>query len=347
MIASCSKKLKQGFTPKKHPLDKPIRYWYEKDNLDGSIVDAYVIILYTRGCSWAYKSGCSMCGYFNDSAWRDIPNEMLIKQFKNALQNYNGEKVLKIFTSGSFLDEIEIPIEVRDAILNMLPDKVEKIIVESRPEYIIDGTLQTIKEHLDDKKFEIGIGLETSDDIIRNKIINKGFTFEDYRESIDIIRKIGFTVKTYILIKPPFLTERESVEDSIKTVQDIYKMTDVISFNPVAVHRRTFVEYLWGNKRYRPPWLWSIIDILVRSKKIVRDMRLQCDVVGGGKTRGAHNCFSCDKRILDAIKNFSLYQDISIFEDISCSCKDLWIEHLELEPLSFGSLPDYPIVGDV
>ncbi|HEC89713.1 MAG TPA: TIGR01210 family radical SAM protein, partial [Thermoplasmatales archaeon] len=206
MIASCCKTLKQDFKPRKHPLDKPIRFWSEKDNLDGNIVDTYVIILYTRGCSWAYKSGCSMCGYFNDSAWRDIPNEMLIKQFKNALQNYNGEKILKIFTSGSFLDEIEIPRVVRDTILNMIPDEVDRIIVESRPEYIIEETLIDIQEHIDDKDFEIGIGLETSDDIIRNKIITKGFTVKDYRDAIDIIKRFGFRSKTYILIKPPSLT---------------------------------------------------------------------------------------------------------------------------------------------
>ena len=125
-------------------------------------------------------------------------------------------------------------------------------------------------------------------------------------------------------------------------MRDIHHITDTISFNPVAVHRRTFVEYLWRNKRYRPPWLWSIIEILVRSKEIVGDMRLQCDIVGGGKSRGAHNCFKCDTKILDAITTFSLYQDTNIFEKLSCSCKELWIEHLELEPLTFGSLTNYP-----
>ena len=45
-----------------------ISTWTEKDLLDGKVVDAWVIIFRTRGCYWAHASGCSMCGYVNDTA---------------------------------------------------------------------------------------------------------------------------------------------------------------------------------------------------------------------------------------------------------------------------------------
>ncbi|HEY5606365.1 MAG TPA: TIGR01210 family radical SAM protein, partial [Thermoplasmata archaeon] len=45
-----------------------ISTWTEKDLLDGKVVDAWVIIFRTRGCYWAHTSGCSMCGYVNDTA---------------------------------------------------------------------------------------------------------------------------------------------------------------------------------------------------------------------------------------------------------------------------------------
>ena len=57
------------------------------------------------------------------------------------------------------------------------------------------------------------------------------------------------------------------------------------------------MEYLWRRKQYRPPWLWSIIDILRHGKKILEDMRIQCDIVGGGNIRGPHNCNNCNKKL--------------------------------------------------
>ena len=68
-LAKLCKTLKKDFTPKIQDSTRPVRCWSEKDVFKGEIVDAFVIIFRTRGCSWALKSGCSMCGYFNDSMW--------------------------------------------------------------------------------------------------------------------------------------------------------------------------------------------------------------------------------------------------------------------------------------
>jgi radical SAM enzyme (TIGR01210 family) len=99
---------------------KPVRCWSEKDILNGKIVDAYVIIFRTRGCSWALKSGCTMCGYFNDSMWEKVSESDLLKQFDKTMENYSGEKIVKIFTSGSFLDDNEITSKVQKKILSVL-----------------------------------------------------------------------------------------------------------------------------------------------------------------------------------------------------------------------------------
>lgn len=98
-------------------LSQPVRCWSEKDVLDRTIVDAYVLILKTRGCSWALSSGCTMCGYWNDSAMGPVSDTDLLQQFDTAMERYAGEKIVKIFTSGSFLDPGEIPQTVRNHIL--------------------------------------------------------------------------------------------------------------------------------------------------------------------------------------------------------------------------------------
>jgi len=144
-LAKFCKSFKKDFTPKIKDSSKPVRFWSEKDILNGKIVDAFVIILRTRGCSWALRSGCSMCGYFNDSMWEKISETDLLKQFDTAMENYSDEKFIKIFTSGSFLDDKEISPNVREKIFKRLILNSEKLSVESRPEYITKEKMLKIK----------------------------------------------------------------------------------------------------------------------------------------------------------------------------------------------------------
>ena len=337
-LAQFCKDLKKDFLPKTREPKKPVRFWSEKDLLEDKIVDTFVIIFRTRGCSWALKSGCSMCGYFNDSMWQDVSDDNLLTQFNTAMNNYSGQKFVKIFTSGSFLDDKEINLKVRKEILGKLTENVDKISVESRPEYVKDKTLKEIKSIYGLKKFEIGLGLETSSDYVRKYCLNKGFKFDEYKKAANIVKKHKIDLKTYVLIKPPFLTEKESIEDAIKTVEDIKNITDCISFNPTNVQRNTYVNYLWNRWQYRPAWLFSVVKILKESKKISKNLRLKCDIAGGGNIRGAHNCRSCDRKFLDAIAEFSLSQNLNVFEGLDCECKEKWLDQLDIEDLGFGSL---------
>lgn len=339
-IATFCQSFKMEYTPRQQNPRQPVRCWSEKDVLNGKVADAYVIILRTRGCSWACSSGCTMCGYFNDSMLSPVSTEDLLAQFANAMQMYNDEKIVKVFTSGSFLDSSELPEPVQREVLRTLAEKAEKISVESRPEYITETRLKEIKKIISSKEFEIGIGLETSNDLVREKAINKGFTFQDYVHAATLLKQHQMIVKTYVLLKPPFLTEKESLNDCIRTITDITPYTEIVSLNPTNVQRHTVVEYLWKRNQYRPPWLWSIVEIL-QQRKTMTDVFLKCDVVGGGSLRGAHNCGICDRAILQAIAEFSLTQQLDTLKGLTCDCHEKWRDQLDLEQLSFGSVVDF------
>ena len=45
-----------------------------------------------------------MCGYINDCA-EDAPSEDILAQFGEAMKRHAGQRLLKIYTSGSFLDD--------------------------------------------------------------------------------------------------------------------------------------------------------------------------------------------------------------------------------------------------
>jgi radical SAM enzyme (TIGR01210 family) len=129
-------------------------------------------------------------------------------------------------------------------------------------------------------------------------------------------------VKAYLLQKPPYLTEREAIEDVIRSVHDVRPHADAISLNPCTVQKGTEVERLWRTRAYRPPYLWSVILALSKAEETVI-----CDPVGGGTPRGPHNCASCDCDLVRGIKDYSLSGDRSLLEAllaVDCRCKEEW-----------------------
>ncbi|AGB04145.1 TIGR01210 family protein [Aciduliprofundum sp. MAR08-339] len=301
-----------------------IASWTEKDRLNGKVVDSFVIILRTRGCRWAYHSGCSMCGYFNDTNPR-MKEEDLLKQVEEAKNKYNGEPLVKVFTSGSFLDDWEVPPNAQNALYDAF-SSAKRIIVESRPEYVTEERVREVGER---RNVMVALGLESANNETLERRINKGFTVEDYVRAAELLRKHEVPVKTYVLLKPPFMTERQAIEEAIYSVEFASRYSEIVSVNPMNIQNYTLVEYLWRRGEYRAPWLWSVVEVLKRTSS------LGVDVVSyptaGGKVRGAHNCGKCDARVLEAIENYSLTQDISHLENLNCTCRERWKKIVEYE----------------
>lgn len=304
----------------------PVAVWRGRDLLDNKIVESTTVILRTRGCRW---NRCVMCGYAQEGV--DASAEDIIAQFTSVLKKAEGSELVKIYTSGSFLDPAEVPEAVRLEIIRSLRDMgVRRLVIESRPEYIDRTALEQILGLMD---VEIGIGLESSSDLVRAHLINKGFTFSDFAKAADLIHSLGGRVKTYLLLKPPGLSEMEAIADAMRSARDAEPYSDIISLNLCNVQRNTQLERMWQRGSYRPPWLWSAVEVLRESSLGVP---LICDPVGAGAKRGPHNCGVCDGFVADAIRSFSLRQSRSCL-NIDCNCRSVWKKVLELEELSFGT----------
>ncbi len=338
-----------------NPPNRPVAVWKEKDGLlmpDGEgqqyvnhgVADVLVVILRTKGCSWAWKSGCTMCGYINDAS-PHATGEKLVEQMKMALSKHGGEPFVKIFTSGSFFDPSEVGEKERAEIIRLLREKgIKKVSVESRPEYIDDETLEKTKKILGDMYMEVGVGLETSSDAIRQRSINKGFTFSRYTVAMEKLRLHGFGRKTYLLLKPPFLTERQGMDDLSRSIRDVAGHTDVISINPMNIQKYTLVEHLWKKGQYRAPWLWSLIEAIREALREPPGAAEEGDhppyIVsypsGGGTERGIHNCGKCDRHLLSKLREYSLTQSARVLaemENAMCRCRKTWQNQLETDEL--------------
>jgi len=308
---------------KKKPFE-PEAVWKEKDMSSGKVVDAMVVIMRTSGCAWAKTGGCTMCGY-GQASMNGVTSEDLMKQVDHVLRRYDNEPFVKIYTSGSFLDDKEVPPNVRERIFDSFAN-AERILFESRPEFINDEVLKTIP-----KNVTIALGLESSNPEVLEISVRKGFTPDDSKRAGMMIRNAGLKVRTYVLLKPLYMSEKEAIDDATSSIKFADEFSDEISVNPVNVQKFTLIERIWKKGGYRPPWIWSLIEVLKRSENI--NARVMSSPSGGGTQRGVHNCGVCDKDVLNAVEKYSFSRNIKDIGTVSCDCKSKWNDVMEFETL--------------
>jgi len=306
--------------------EKPLACWRGKERHGSELLDCVTIIFKSGGCSW---SKCRMCSYRHERYGEQSCDALLSRlraQLAWVMRENKPEeyRMVKIFTSGSFFDPSEVPPSFLADVAAAFRGKL--VIAETRPEFVSTDTLTAFIEALDDGSWKTplycAIGLETSSDDIREKCINKGFTFADFRNASATARAAGAGVKAYLLFKPLFLTEAEAIKDMETTIQDILPFADLVSMNPCTVQRNTELEYYWKRGAYRPPYLWSVLTLLKNAP-----IHMTCDPLGGGQSRGPHNCKKCDYEIVRGIRDYSLSADrdlIGALLDTECSCKEEW-----------------------
>ncbi len=322
-------KLRENVVRENRP-DEYSALWFEDEPYRGRRERSMVLVLRTSGCFWFTSGGCTMCGYYSDTNPTRVSSDNLKKQVDNAFEKYNNEKVVKIYNSGSFFDPNEISVESAKYLLKKF-ENAERIIVESRPEFIRENILNNFLEFKE--KLMVALGLESSSDEVLENSINKGFSVQEYVRAAQYLNSFGIPIKTYVLLKPPFLTEKKAIEDAINSSIFSSKFSEVVSLNPVNIQKGTLVEYLWHKGFYRAPWLWSVVEVL---KKTAFTKKVVCFPTAPGKERGAHNCGKCDDYVIKSIEEFSFLQDENILYSIKpCSCKETWEKVLDLENLSF------------
>lgn len=323
-------------------LTEYIRCWSEEDVLDNKPCRALVVILKTRGCTWALAGGCTMCGYANESAWRKVSEDQLVAQFERAWTKYNGEELVKIYTSGSFLDRFEVMPGAQTRILSLIGKPTEdrkaprKVAFESLPGFIQPDTFASLTPLV--QKLEVGIGVESCNHRVLKDSVNKGHSFEEFPRAARICHENGVSVKAYLMCKPPFLKEYDALRDSTATIVAASPYADMVSLNPTNVQSNTLVDALFKRGSYRPPWLWTIVKALLDGRTVAEENgftgMLKSDVIAAGQSRGAHNCGTCDENVAGYLKKYKATQDKKYLQQcldqVKCSCRAQWQWTLEM-----------------
>jgi radical SAM enzyme (TIGR01210 family) len=309
-----------------------VNLWTEAEAIGPGRVPAFVVILRTRGCYWADLKGCTMCGYARDTLGRSATPAELARQLEGVLRAYRDQPYVKIYTSGSFLDDREVDPASRAAIVGAFSGRARRLLFETLPEFATSATLAPLRERFSGD-LEVALGLESTQPEILRRFVNKGSPPSDYFAAAERVRALGIRTKAYLLLKPPYLTEREAIEDAVRSVELAAPRFDTISVNPVHIQGGTVVEWLFQRHRYRPPWLWSLVEVLRRGAAVRGTTRLVTFPTAGGLRRGPHNCGVCDRAVLAALEEASLAQEFAPLAALRCDCQNELAFAESMEPL--------------
>lgn len=354
----------RGQVPHKHfnknlPAEVEVNRFY----LDGEPVDRVMIVLRANGCEHYKKTGgCSMCSHFNGTMVDDkITDENYKNQWDSVLNSscfegidqfdLNNFPIVCIYNLGSLLNPNEISFNALQYIFSTLNSyrNVRKIIIESRAEYVTRKVLSIIKENYDGI-VEVGIGVESTDSAIRELCHNKGCKdIGIVKEAVEILHDFNYKALAYVNFKPCYLTERESVEDAIRTSIDCLDMGfDAVSIEPTSLQEYSLTNYLHMMGYYRVPWLWSLSKIIHGIYDAKKDTQLDIriggyfdeEVLSGSQGEGftdrneifphetSSNCSKCTPEFVKHIKKFNTTYDVNDLDSIEkCPyCYNLWEE---------------------
>jgi len=288
-------------------------------------------VLKTKGCSYArHSGGCLHCSLLQNAV-NDVSDESLLSQFDFSIaQNTDFDySHIDLLVLGSFLDDEEVSTYVRKSLLkkvSLLP--VESVTIESRPEYITLDKIEECISLLNGVKLEIALGIESTNDYIRDEILRKNNTMDEIEKVIALLAKCGVQMLGYVLIKPPGICEREGIKDGISSSIDIfnlgkkYGIETRVALQPMYIPKDSYAYQQYIDNQYMPPRVWSIIEILKHiSHKGSVNVALNDEGLANGRTLS--NCGICTPSMIELLKKFNYSNDIHVFDDYYCNCKEI------------------------
>ncbi|GLL02128.1 hypothetical protein [Dactylosporangium matsuzakiense] len=291
---------------------------------DGRQVGRKKVILMSGGCS---IPTCTMCPFTNENNFgigRDP--QALVEQVDKTLVRRDDEpdyEVLALYNDGSFFAPAEIPRQVQIQIAERVAASgVRHLVVESLPQFVTPTVLGPFVEALGDTELEVGIGLQSSDDLVRETLVNTRISRISFERAIRTMREFGVIPKIYLMIKPPLLTDAEAMTDVVDSVDYVRSLgVDGVTLCPTRVSRNTVAWQLWQAGDYQPPNLWTVVDT-IRLAQEKTSVRVACINLRGTDFESVFpdSCPRCANSVVDGIV---MYSETGDLDDLpgDCSCR--------------------------
>ncbi len=201
----------------KHARDhtKPYAFLVEPEcNAAGGVEDVATVFLTNRECPFR----CLMCDLWQNTTDQPVPVGAIPAQIDYAfaqLPALRSARHIKLYNSGNFFDAQAIPPDDLPAIVQRVHG-FETVIVENHPKLCGPKCIE-FRDALG-TQLEIAVGLETVHPKVL-PLLNKQMTTDDFRRAVEFLLAHDIRVRTFILLRPPFLSEDEGLEWAVKSTE--------------------------------------------------------------------------------------------------------------------------------
>lgn len=172
------------------------------------------------------------------------------------------------------------------------------------------------------------------------------------RDAIDLCHLYHASVYIHVLVNPPFLSEREAIQDAIATVEwAVAQSADLIGLALTNVKPDTVTYWLATRELYRPPSYWTLIRILL---ELPEELRNKVGLFGFDSAvpivLPMYNCPACSAHLRSMLEAWCYTGDFRLIREANrypCKCKVEWESRLEesLPPLAERVAHYYEILG--
>lgn len=302
-------------------------------------------VLRTIGCAWDRgNTGCTMCDFKRHSL-PGVTTENLVSQLDSLLKRTSPQTThFELLTLGSFLHDLEVPRTFRQHAMKRISEvgSIRSVLVESRAEYVRADSLADLAGLLrPDQELELGLGIETSNEVLRNRVLQKGLSDRGIERVMTACKDAGVRFVAYLLIKPQTLDETAAIMDAVDSAEWVLSTAkkvgvDVrIAFEPVFITKGTRLEAMFLDKKYSILNLWSVAHIAKvcasRAWKVFFGM--SDENLSGNRV--PTSCPKCAAALRAAIDSFNATQSTDAIDAVTCGCRAGWSQVLEHLPREY------------
>ena len=225
--------------------------------------DLLHICLNSPGCRYRNSGSCTMCDYGEGSLLTEKKVEALLPKIQDAAVGMNS---ILIGSLGSVLDMAEVSRKCLSKICRFLNESsLETIIFETHYTLVNDEVCQWLKKQMPLKDIVIEIGLESADEFVQEKCLNKKIDLEVLESKIDMLHSYDMSITANAFLGAPFLSVTEQIEDTEKTIQwAVDHGVDSVVLFPANIRKNTILEELYRNGKYSRMQHWAVFEVLWR-----------------------------------------------------------------------------------
>lgn len=284
-------------------FDRPYEFLVEAErSANGLVEDVVTIFLTNRECPFR----CLMCDLWKNTTVESVPVGAIPRQIDYALERLPEAQHCKLYNSGNFFDVKAIPKDDWPAIVDRMRG-FKSVIVENHPKLCGDGCFEfrdMLAAH--DVELEIALGLETVHPEVLPRL-NKQMAVDDFSQAAARLRSEGIRLRTFILLRPPFLTEEEGIEWAMRSIEFAFEAgVSCCSVVPTRAGNG-IMEQLEADGLFASPQLASM--------EIVQERGLELDLgrvfMDTWDAQKFATCSECSERRIQRIADMNLSQRIA------------------------------------